>query len=195
MDSMARHKLMAWLSPGYPIGAFSYSHGLEFAVHDGVVTDAASLTDWLSDIVQFGSGRNDAILLAQAHRAADQDELQDIADLATALSASAERHLETTAQGTAGSEDGCTEHARSAGEQQCGAVAALVPVAATRGQGRNLVDAFHEVAASPPPSKGSSRRRATATAFATDPTWMPWVLWIGGFRKRPTSSEDSGRTP
>lgn len=95
------HTMMAWLSPSYPTGAFSYSHGLEYAIHSGDVTDADSLQNWLLDVLEFGAGRNDAILLAAAYNAGPTEDLAAIADLATALSASAERHLETTAQGAA----------------------------------------------------------------------------------------------
>ncbi len=96
-----QHKLMAWLSPSYPIGAFSYSHGLEYAIDNGDVTDADSLQNWLLDVLKNGAGRNDAILLCHAFHAPNADVLNDISNLATALSASAELHLETTAQGTA----------------------------------------------------------------------------------------------
>ncbi|MEK6204346.1 MAG: urease accessory protein UreF [Amylibacter sp.] len=101
MINAVQHRLMAWLSPSYPIGAFSYSHGLEYAIHNGDVTDAISLQNWLSDVIEFGAGRNDAILLAQAYKAPNKQVLEEVANLATALSSSAERHLETTAQGAA----------------------------------------------------------------------------------------------
>ena len=68
MDSAALHKLTQWLSPAYPVGAFSYSHGLEWAISAGDITDAATLEAWLRDILTHGSGRNDAILLAHAYR-------------------------------------------------------------------------------------------------------------------------------
>ncbi len=63
--------LMQWLSPAYPVGGFSYSHGLEWAVAAGDVTDAAGFQEWLADILEYGTGRNDAILLAAAYRAPD----------------------------------------------------------------------------------------------------------------------------
>ncbi|WP_189640407.1 urease accessory protein UreF [Paramylibacter ulvae] len=100
MSTSSAHKLMAWLSPSYPIGAYSYSHGLEYAIDAGDVHDADSLQIWLSDVLQYGAGRNDAILLAHAYRAAG-DALEALSDLAIALSPSVERHLETTAQGAA----------------------------------------------------------------------------------------------
>ena len=101
------YRLMTWLSPGYPVGAFSYSHGLEYAVEEGRVTDAATLEAWLGDLLRFGSGRNDAVLFCHAYEAAARRsrlapaKLAEVAALAAAFSASSERHLETTAQGRA----------------------------------------------------------------------------------------------
>ncbi len=100
-DSAHLHILAAWFSPSYPVGAFSYSHGLEAAVSDGEVTNADKLYDWLRTCLWHGGGRNDAILLAQAYHAADEAGLTGIAELAEALAPSAERHLETMAQGAA----------------------------------------------------------------------------------------------
>jgi urease accessory protein len=96
--------LLIWLSPAFPVGAYAYSHGLEWAVEEGDITDAASLQGWLGDLLEFGAPRSDAILFSAAFRAAaatDWPELMDINALAVALTASAERRLETTAQGTA----------------------------------------------------------------------------------------------
>ena len=93
-------RLMTLLSPAFPVGAFSYSHGIERAVHDGMVGDRGGLVDWLTDLLTFGSGWNDAVLLAAAWRA-DEGQLADVAELAEALAGSAERHLETMAQGGA----------------------------------------------------------------------------------------------
>ncbi len=100
----ALYRLMAWLSPSYPVGAFSYSHGLERAIEQGDVATAESLCGWINDVLRCGSGRTDAILFAHAWRAAassDAIALATTAELATALAASRERHLETTAQGKA----------------------------------------------------------------------------------------------
>lgn len=95
---------MTWLSPAFPVGAFTYSHGLEWAVEDGTVTSAAALTAWLSDILRHGAGRSDAIVLAAAFRAASEgrgQDLFDVAELAYALQPSKERRLESGAQGRA----------------------------------------------------------------------------------------------
>ena len=96
--------LLVWLSPAFPVGAFAYSHGLEWAQEAGDVTDAASLESWLSDLLERGAARNDAILFVAAHRAlaaADDAALAEVAELALALAASEERRLETVTQGDA----------------------------------------------------------------------------------------------
>nr|WP_072858465.1 urease accessory UreF family protein [Loktanella atrilutea] len=90
--------LMQWLSPGFPLGTFGYSHGLEQAVADGAVTTADDLQDWLTTVLTDGAGRNDAILLAEGYRG---DRPAEVDALARALAASRERLLETTAQGEA----------------------------------------------------------------------------------------------
>ena len=95
-------RLMTWLSPTFPVGGFNYSHGLEQAVAQGLVTDAAALQDWILALLSCGSAWNDAVLLAEAWRvaASDQD-LAAVAELAEALAGSSERHLETMNQGEA----------------------------------------------------------------------------------------------
>jgi urease accessory protein len=95
---------MAWLSPAYPVGAFSYSSGLEWAVEAGDITDAESLRRWLVVVIGEGGGFCDAVFFAHAHRAVvaeDDRALTEVAELAAAFSPSKERHLETTAQGRA----------------------------------------------------------------------------------------------
>jgi urease accessory protein len=97
-------RLMAWMSPGFPVGGFTYSHGLEWHVETALVHDRASLDGWVRDVLELGAGRGDGILLARAWRAVmagDADALLETSALALALSSSAERALETEAQGTA----------------------------------------------------------------------------------------------
>jgi urease accessory protein len=94
--------LMIWLSPSFPVGAFAYSHGLEWAAEAGDLPDAGSLSDWILDLARYGSLRSDAILLSLAHCAAqagDDAGLRDLAEFALAFAPSAERHLETVQQG------------------------------------------------------------------------------------------------
>src|SRR4051812_16812872 len=66
----ALYRLLAWLSPAYPIGGFSYSHGIETAVEQGFIVDRASLVAWLQTVLGAGTGRVDGALFAAAWRAA-----------------------------------------------------------------------------------------------------------------------------
>ncbi len=91
-------RLLAWLSPAFPTGAYAYSHGLEWAVECGDVTDGDTMRVWLTDVLLHGSGHNDAILLRHAHRAGDYATLTDFA---VATTPSRERRIETLDQGTA----------------------------------------------------------------------------------------------
>jgi urease accessory protein len=103
-EAAALYRLMTWLSPAFPVGAFSYSSGIEWAVEAGDIKDAASLRDWLAAMLAEGSGFCDGVFLAQAHRAAslrDDARLREIAELAAAFVPSRERQLETTTQGRA----------------------------------------------------------------------------------------------
>lgn len=98
------YRLMAWLSPSYPVGAFSYSSGIEWAVEAGDIRDAATLKGWLASMMADGAGFCDAVFFAQAHRAIASDDdrhLRAVAELSAAFAPSKERHLETTAQGRA----------------------------------------------------------------------------------------------
>jgi urease accessory protein len=100
----ALYRLMTWLSPAFPVGAFSYSSGIEWAVEAGDIEDAASLRDWLASMLTDGPGFCDGAFLTHAHRAAssrDGTGLRDIAELAAAFVPSRERQLETSAQGRA----------------------------------------------------------------------------------------------
>ena len=100
----ALYRLMAWLSPAYPTGAFSYSHGLEYAVETGQVATAAALTDWAATVIDAGAGRIDAALFTAAWRAAaagDDASLDATMELANAWRGTAETALESAAQGAA----------------------------------------------------------------------------------------------
>ena len=100
----ALYRLLAFLSPAFPVGAFTFSHGLEQAIEDGAVINADGLNTWLKDILCFGAGRNDAILLKETWLAAaggDRKTCEDLRELALAQQPSRERHLESSQQGTA----------------------------------------------------------------------------------------------
>ncbi len=94
-------ELLIWLSPAFPVGAFAYSQGLETAAARGMVTDAVTLTGWLAALAEHGSLRNDLIILSLVHRAASDDIVRSLIELAAALQPSRERAEETLQQGQA----------------------------------------------------------------------------------------------
>jgi urease accessory protein len=103
-DAASLYRLMTWLSPSFPVGAFSYSSGIEWAVEAGDITDAVSLQHWLTSMLEEGAGICDGTFLAQAHLAAssgDDARLAEIAELASVFVPSRERQLESTTQGKA----------------------------------------------------------------------------------------------
>ncbi len=104
LEPAAHYRLMTWLSPAYPVGAFSYSSGIEWAVEAGDITDGESLRQWLATMLTDGAGFNDGILFCQAHRATaggNDAALVEAAELAAALAPTRERYLETTTLGRA----------------------------------------------------------------------------------------------
>ena len=88
--------LQTWFSPAFPIGAFSYSHGMESAIQDNLVKDACSLQSWIISLLSYGSGRNDGLFLKAAYEGVD-----DANSLCLALCGSKERLLETIELGQA----------------------------------------------------------------------------------------------
>lgn len=98
------YRLMTWLSPSFPVGAFSYSHGLEAAIEEKFITDGGSAEVWIADLMEFGGGFADVVLLVHAHDAASRGDwraLKDAAELALAFLPTAEIALESRAQGQA----------------------------------------------------------------------------------------------
>ena len=100
----ALYRLLSWLSPSYPVGAFSYSHGLEQAVEQGKVTDADTLVAWVETVLLRGTGRTDGVLFRDAYyatREADWARLEETRRLGDACLSTAEFALEARAQGAA----------------------------------------------------------------------------------------------
>jgi urease accessory protein len=97
-------RLQSWLSPAFPNGSYSYSHGLEWAVEARDVHNRKSLVDWLGADLRHGSGRNDAIFFREAWRCTMDDDrvkLFEIAELAAAFRSTSEFVLEASQQATA----------------------------------------------------------------------------------------------
>ncbi len=103
-DAAALYRLLTWLSPAFPVGGFSYSSGIEWAVEAGDIHDAQTLRDWLAAMLTEGTGFCDGVFLSHAHRAVetgDHAALREVAELAAAFVPSRERQLETSSQGRA----------------------------------------------------------------------------------------------
>jgi urease accessory protein len=98
------YRLMIWLSPAYPIGAFSYSSGIEWAVEAGDIMSAETLRHWIESMLNLGAGINDSIFFSHIHRAVaceDATAIAEIAELAAAFAPTRERYDETTTLGRA----------------------------------------------------------------------------------------------
>jgi urease accessory protein len=103
-SAAALYRLMTFMSPAYPVGAFAYSGGIEWAIEAGDIRDAATLCAWLRAMIGHGSIFCDAVIFAAVHRAVmggDREALAAAAELAAAIAGSKERFLETTSQGQA----------------------------------------------------------------------------------------------
>ena len=101
-ETAALQRLLIWLSPAFPVGAFAWSQGLETAIADGRIGVATDLKDWIGGSLAHGGLKADAIILAHGYRGeADAAQLRELADLALALTAPSERTMETTLTGDA----------------------------------------------------------------------------------------------
>lgn len=89
--------LLNWMSPAFPTGGFAYSHGLEWVIENGLISDANDLEAYISDLVVRGSGWNDAVLFSRCW----DEGIEALNELALALTSSRERYLETTQMGSA----------------------------------------------------------------------------------------------
>src|SRR5215510_13230339 len=101
---LALLRQQTWLSPAFPTGAYSYSHGLEWAVEAGQVHDRETLVDWLEADLRYGSGRNEAIFFHEAWESASEDDrprLLRVAELAAVFRSTSEFALESVQQSIA----------------------------------------------------------------------------------------------
>lgn len=104
LSPLALLRQQSWLSPGFPNGSYSFSHGIEWEVEAGHIQDRESLVDWLGADLCYGSGRNEAIFFMEAWRRATDDDrgkVLEIAELAAAFRGTSEFALETSQQATA----------------------------------------------------------------------------------------------
>ena len=104
VSQVALLRQQSWLSPAFPTGSYSYSHGIEWAVEAGHIHDRKTLVDWLEADLCYGSGRNEAIFFIEAWRSAADDDCEklfEIAELAAAFRSTSEFALETSQHATA----------------------------------------------------------------------------------------------
>ena len=100
MNTPDLYKLLSWLSPSFPVGAYTYSHGLEYAAEAGLVSNETELLGWLEVVLRHGTGRVDAMLFRAAYEA-PEDELPDVIELASAMKGTRELSNESHSQGRA----------------------------------------------------------------------------------------------
>ncbi len=102
LNQQALYKLQTWFSPSYPVGAYTYSHGLENAFEAGHVQNVDEAVAWISDIIGDGNGFADAAFVALVHRAiCEKGDIGEIAEYAAAFTGTKELRLESEAQGAA----------------------------------------------------------------------------------------------
>jgi len=97
-------RLLSWLSPSFPVGAYAYSHGAESAVENGQIFNRETALSWVTFILQYGTGRMDADLFVAAYGAARENNSEHFVSIvrkANALKGTAELGLESRAQGQA----------------------------------------------------------------------------------------------
>lgn len=68
-DGLARLRLLQLVSPSLPVGGFSYSQGLEWAVECGWIHDIESLTRWLEGLIEDGIAGLDLPILTRLYDA------------------------------------------------------------------------------------------------------------------------------
>ena len=83
--------LAQWFSPAFPVGAFAYSHGLEWAIDSGSVSDRAAAQAWIAQVLEHGTGWNDVLFLTASYRSQDEIAVQEVDAIARAFAASKER--------------------------------------------------------------------------------------------------------
>ena len=92
---MSLARLLQLASPALPVGAYSYSQGLESAVEAGIVVDAATAERWIGDVLEFSVARMEALVL----RRQMEQPTQEMNDLFVATRETAELRAETLQMG------------------------------------------------------------------------------------------------
>jgi urease accessory protein len=74
LTNLALLRLLQLVSPGLPIGMYSYSQGLERAVQDGWINTAGDAAEWLTGILRHNQTRVDAPILSRLYDAWQADD-------------------------------------------------------------------------------------------------------------------------
>lgn len=99
---LALVRLLQLASPALPVGAYTYSQGLEWAVESGRIRDEASAGQWIGDLLAYAIGRFEAPLVGQLMLRWRENDLGEIARLNADFLASresAELRAETVQMG------------------------------------------------------------------------------------------------
>ena len=78
-DALGLTRLLQLASPTLPVGAYSYSGGLESAIEDGTVTDARTAETWIRDVLAFSLGSFELPLLFRMMEALELDDYAALA--------------------------------------------------------------------------------------------------------------------
>lgn len=103
-NSLARLRLLQLVSPSLPVGAFTYSQGLEWAAECGWVADEPTLRAWIESLLESSMAYLDLPVLARLYRAAktaDGEALAYWSDYLVASRETGELRLEERNRGRA----------------------------------------------------------------------------------------------
>lgn len=89
-NSLVVLRLLQLASPALPVGAYSYSEGIEALVEAGVVHDQRTLEQWIRQELKYGAIRLEAAVALRAYHAIADDDLSALEDWNNWLSASRE---------------------------------------------------------------------------------------------------------
>lgn len=77
-ENLALLSLLQIASPALPVGAYSYSEGLETLIFEGKVNNQKTLQNWIEESLKFGAIRLEAAVMIRVYRALQKDDLESI---------------------------------------------------------------------------------------------------------------------
>jgi len=88
--NLALIRLLHLASPTLPVGAYTYSQGLEWAVETAAIKNEAGALRWINDSLEFGIARFEAVYLAHMLAAWTNGDMARLAELDAEFAASRE---------------------------------------------------------------------------------------------------------